>query len=123
MYQIEAMCLLCNDKRHYQSKVNDTERIIRYLQRYGSDCSIEDYDLWHRLNTDHQHIHFMCGTCIKVNAQELKRSEEQLCKVVYSIITDIRNGRELPVFEILRTLQGYYPIMYRCVEKEYKEGK
>lgn len=121
---INGMCLVCNDIKHFNMKVYDTERIQKYLSHYAEPIAEkEDLQLWQNLSMPQQHQHFMCGHCYKVDGMQLRRSEQMLAETVYGICKKIEQGEEIPVHEVLRTLQGYFPIMYKCVETSYHKKK
>ena len=102
-------------------KVNDARRISLYLQKYQcEEEQIMDSRLWAEISMDGQHQHFMCGVCHKIDTYELKQVEDRLKKQVYSICKNLEEGKELPVFDILKNLQGYYPILWKCVKKASK---
>ena len=123
----ELFCHVCEDLRHYRSAANDAERIYQYLSRYF--CSereeISDRQLWNQLAMDKKHVHVMCGHCHKAPEAELRRAEENLQKLVYTICKKLENGEKLPLHtgEILRCLQGYYPMMWKAVHRAEALGK
>jgi len=113
-----ATCMVCNDKNKYRVAVYDAERIYGQLARLvGSEEEVKDTSLWNRIRADHKHVHFMCGTCREVDDSALKTVELRLHKVVYSACEKLRRKENLPIHDILRLLQGYYPILYRCVDE------
>ena len=123
-------CLVCNDAKHFEMKVSDAKRIARRIEdvisKYGNIHSLEIYEqegMRHRFDFDRQHQHFMCGSCHKVNKQSLSNAEREivdnLLKFVMLFKTDKTNVSEADLHLILRQLQGYYPGMYRALEREW----
>lgn len=127
MYQ---HCIMCNDIKHFESKVNDARRIAmnlkNVLSRYGHMSSLrmcEENGMRHKFDFDHQHQHFMCGHCYKANTQSLTNAEKEivdnLLRFVMLIKTDKSKVNTNDYHMILRNLQGYYPGMYRALEREW----
>lgn len=118
------MCMICSDIKHFHSKVYDTEKILSFLSHYTSEQTVHitDHNLWMKLSMDRQHPHFMCGHCYKANTEELRRKEEQLAITVYDICMQLQSGTTLPTYEILHSLQGYYPLMWKCVHDTIRKS-
>ena len=65
----------------------------------------------------------MCGVCHKVNTMELKIAENRLKDTFILAIRAIKSVSDEGVMQsikcdILRALQGYYPMMYRVLSDE-----
>ena len=126
-------CLVCNDARHFEAKVNDARRISNnikdILSNYGHVYALEMYEkdgMRHHFDFDHQHQHFMCGSCHKVNTMSLKNIEDEivdnLLKFIMLIKTDKTKVNDGDYHLILRNLAGHYPGMYRNLEKEWHKS-
>jgi hypothetical protein len=122
--------MACNDAKHFEMKESDAKRIAsnlaNILSKYGNVYSLkmcEQEDMRHRFDFDHQHLHFMCGSCYKVNKQSLTNAErdivDNLLKFVMLFKTDKAKINDVDYHTILRNLQGYYPGMYHALEREW----
>ena len=120
----EAVCMVCNDKRKFQTTVHDVERIANVLSRMVRETrKVTDHKLMRDISADKKHPHFMCGHCYHVNEMQLRNEEQKVHNYVYAFCEQIRNGQKVNVYDALRVLQGHYPILYRIVEKEYHKSK
>lgn len=116
-------CIVCTDKNNFRRTVDDVRRINNYILN-----RINSYDLSIRLNKDeavlyskiryeHKNTHFMCGCCHQVNKQELIHEEDNLKKIFILSIREINKMedgalKQNIIYDILRSLQGHYPIMH-----------
>lgn len=123
-------CLVCHDPNHFDMKVREAKRISRnievILSKYGDAYSLEMYEkdgMRHNFDFDHQHQHFMCGHCYKVNTMSLRNAEDDivdnLLKFVMLVKTDKEKVSDSDYHSILRNLAGHYPGMYRNLEREW----
>ena len=113
-------CMVCHDPAHLNTKIYDVQRIINFIGRYTIERMITDTKLFNNLQMDRAHVHFMCGNCWKADEARLRREEEHLYRLVYAVCMDLREGKSLPVWDILRQLQGYYPLLWKCVDREIR---
>ena len=129
-----AHCTICNDIKHFNSKVNDAKRIANNIKsillKYGSIHTLEMYEgehMRHNFDFDHQHQHFMCGECMKANKQSLVNAEleivDHLLRFVMLVKKDKSAINTMDYHDILRNLQGYYPGMYRALEREWNKNE
>ena len=110
-------CLVCNDANHFEMKVCDARRIEQNLERILSEHkNVEsDINLARTLfSFDHQHQHFLCGRCHKVDELKLKREEDKI---------DLLLSKICNLMEVLHNLQGHYPGKYKALEKFYYQNK
>lgn len=124
-----AMCIVCTEPKHFHSLVYDAQRIKLELKRYAKRQGFSerrehtDRELWNRLRFDKRHTYFMCGVCHQVNTMELEKEESELREIVYDICKELEAGADLPYHYILQSLQGYYPVMWQCVERSVRKRK
>lgn len=123
-----SRCMVCHDATHFNTKLHDAQRIARTLERaidkYSNNSDLEEYnkpDARGLFSFDHQHQHFMCGSCHKVNEHELRRYESEIDSALLKICTliteqKIDNGE---IHQCLSLLGGHYPGKYRDLEKFY----
>lgn len=117
-------CSICNDKNQYRMAVMDAERINQNLSHYVQNThpDIKDRAIWSTLCNDSHHVHFMCGMCHQVNSLELHNAEERLRRTIYAICKESQTDETIVKAkgDILRQLQGYYPLMWRVVNQHVK---
>lgn len=113
-------CFCCADIKRYRRAADDAERIsqnIRTMIPFDSpEC-----DEFRPVETDAVHIHFMCGTCFKMD-HSLQQAEERLRKSLKQAVLPAREDKNLQ-YSILRLLQGYYPVTYRAFESFCQKGR
>ncbi|WP_368263017.1 hypothetical protein [Clostridium disporicum] len=126
-----GMCLVCHDVTKFNTKLNDVRRIDNYLKNringldfnHSRTLSLEERKIVNQIAYDKTNIHFMCGVCHKVNTMELKIAENRLKDTFILAIRAIKSVSDEGVMQsikcdILRALQGYYPMMYRVLSDE-----
>ena len=116
---VKGMCLVCNDEHKFKIAVNDVENMIYHLKNFVNKTQIKDneyYHLFYQFQNDSKHIHFICGVCHKVNEMRLKNLEKELDEILTNICIDIET-KDTIYFEVLRTLQGHYPLKYKIFER------
>ena len=127
-------CLICSDIKHFEMKVHDAKRIAdnveRILVKYGDIRDLkmcEEHGKRHSFDFDTQHQHFMCGHCYKANLQSLRNAEREIVDNLLRFVMLIKNENIESYVEdyhmILRNLQGYYPGMYRALEREWYQSR
>ena len=113
------MCIVCNDKRKYERKVQDIRRIVSRLKTMANKHSINnDYknnELLSQLRMHNQHIHFSCGHCYKINTMELSNLEHEMDILLVSIANNI-NECNKTYHDVLYLLQGTYSGKYRIFQ-------
>lgn len=124
-------CFVCHDVNRFNTKVNNVRRINQYLQNKisglefdrGRTLTAEERTIMNNIIYDKTNVHFMCGSCHKVNSHELTLEENKLKDTFILTIRAIKSVSDEGVMknvkhDILRALQGYFPIMYRVLDKE-----
>lgn len=123
-FEFEMHCSICNDKNRFRTTVNMARNINsriedvighKYSDLYFSDLNSYEKELFHRISFDVQHPHFMCGKCLKVNYNELKREEERLHLMIIGTIRGVREGQitENQLNLVGNLIQGHYPVCHR----------
>ena len=126
-----GMCFVCHDVSRFNAKLNDVRRIDNYLKNRISGLdfdrtrtlSSEERKIMNNIIYDKTNVHFMCGVCHKVNTHELTMAEDKLKDTFILAIRAIKSVSDEGVmqnikYDILRALQGYYPMMYRVLDRE-----
>lgn len=114
------MCQICDDYKKYQSSLNNLRRIVSNLKwlkisnRVNKDNQY--YKILHSFKLGQNHIHFLCGTCMKANTSELNSLENELNDILTTIVLD-DNLNEETIHKVLLNLRGYYPLKYRTFER------
>lgn len=127
-FQFEMHCSICNDKRKFHTTVDNARNInnrirnilgIRYSKLSFSDLDRCERELFHRVSYDVNHPHFMCGQCIKIDYNELKREEERLHLLVIAAIKGVKEGKitETQLNLVSNLIQGHYPLCYREIRR------
>lgn len=128
---LEEFCIVCNDKSNFMMQVYNTKNINDYILNRINHLSFnrdfilnqDEEEIYSKIRFEYKIPHFMCGMCYKVNTQELTSIEEEL---KHNFILSLRaidsiedeNLKLNTIYDILRILQGDYPVM--CIEfKKY----
>lgn len=113
-------CEICQDKKKFNLKVHDAQRILYRLKQLSSiipkDFELSNEDKFKPRSIQYQsYPHFMCGHCPKVNINELHKLEEQILSEAYRLFAfakqDIteENIRGKIKGDCQRLLSGFYP--------------
>ena len=74
----------------------------------------ENIQIIHNLSSDHNHQHFMCGYCTKVNQNELNYAEKELVDVVLKVVYLIENDKRFEKFFAVMLLLPFTPDNILC---------
>ena len=105
-------CMICNDKRKFQSEVYQAKNIVHRLTILAKNNTPSEFNnmekqLLFQLKAFGRHPHFMCGTCSRVNMMDLKNLEDKIDILLVMLTEDIDiNGQKY--HDILRLLRGAY---------------
>lgn len=115
------ICMICNDKKHYNITVSQTRNIVLQLRRFISNnetkrFSREEEQFKQNLNLGNQHFHFMCGHCFKVNESEMRNLEQEMNELLVNIAIHLTK-KDDKYYETLRLLQGTYSTKYHLFER------
>lgn len=128
---LPSHCLVCNAVNRYNQKVNEIRRIKKNIQmmltKYDRKdiLEIKNPNIQRGILNDHQHQHFMCGTCVKVNLSTLRNEESELKKYLSKIAYLIEDSQlsTADYHLLLRLLSGYYPVTFHTFERLWATTK
>ena len=124
MYTL-MMCQICEDYRKYQVTLNNLKRIISSLKWLKISNNVKKdnqyYKILNSFKLGQNHIHFLCGTCMKANTNELNLLENELNDILTTIVLD-DNLNDVTIHKVLLNLRGYYPLKYRTFERLTKRS-
>ena len=121
------MCQVCKDARHFRMCVDDARRIRINLSKIAGEKRIEaklsgHYDI--RFFNEHKPVHFMCGSCPKVNKDELINEEKLIAEYIINFLSlaEKNYAKENQKFDkqyvtIIANLSGNYPKIARNLEQ------
>lgn len=124
-------CMICNSKSNFDMVLMDARRILERINelsnvvRSESHIEREKYMKYEREMMYCSRVpNFMCGQCHMVNTYELDRVEEQLKEAVSKLIFLLTNNTDVAInirisikYRALDNLRGFYPKLYRVLEK------
>lgn len=122
-------CSVCNDLKHAKTKLNNLLRISMMLNGYvKKDVKYDSHQKdinYNRIMNDKQNCHFMCGTCVKFNETQFKRTQKQIQDAAYSICCNIKDGllTDRECYDVLRLLSGNYPMIYKTIDQTIKKHR
>ncbi len=120
-------CSICHDPQHAEAFIHDAERIAMQIESYCVQkfpYEAQDQSLACVRNDAH-HPHFMCGTCMKLDAGKINRANEAVQNAVFSLCRNVEEGLVSPerAREASRHLSGYYPMLYKIIERVVVQKK
>lgn len=119
-----SMCLICSDEKEYRRKLQEAKRIKTFLDNLARGMDIDKDNKFYRVcqsfSMGNSNIHFLCGTCYKVNTMELKNVERDINVLLTTIV--LSDIDKKVYHEVLGVLQGHYPLKYRTFEQTYRRN-
>ena len=114
------LCMVCNDKKKYESEISQTKQIVNQLSILYERCSTENSfserkELLRQLKMYKKHPHFMCGHCFRINLTELSNLEDKMDELLVSIVNNIKEKNEI-YYSTLRLLSGGYNGKYHVFQ-------
>ena len=117
-------CMICQDKKHFSYQVNQIRNIVSRLRVFTHNANIEEnkemQELKNALQLHHQHPHFMCGHCIKVNTNELHHLEDEMDELLLQIASIVEK-KDRMYYDTLQLLRGTYSGKYTVFERYCKK--
>lgn len=125
-------CIVCNDDRKFNRKVDDIRRIVSHMRtmRYDRDINLrreintnrEILKVFSYIKHDKPSVHFMCGRCAKVNEYELNMAFDDFLELYMNIYITLKNTEDEDYFgqtkaRLIQVLSGFCPISAREIKK------
>ena len=122
--------MVCRAENKFNIEISNIKRItqqVKQLSNYENkqENNREIRELSSQLMYDKKYIHYMCGTCYKINETVLINLERQLDKLLIDFAIHYTVNKKGELQQILRILSGHYPLKYRslenyCIKQERK---
>ena len=115
-------CTVCPDLQKAKLTLSNMQRINIMLNQYvKQNIKFNPEYKIRSMQNDKQHLHFMCGNCVKFNDNALRRTEREIHDAVYSICCNIKDGllSDHEIINVLHLLAGYYPTMHKEITRQW----